>query len=263
MAASLHGRQIRVGTPGRRPVPLLGSGNVRRVRLEYETFSELLTALSLAEDRELQLGDSSELLRDSEWILVRVRAGVAQTAVAAQAVERESVFSLRFEPRDWRQLERFAGSGLRSPGMQSGPPPVPTRDCCPVLVVAEPELQPVLRAMVTRCGFAVLTAGSAEEAFDRLRDHRVDLLVVEQNLPGMSACEFCDRLRRERRMHRPILMLAAHQFAASGKEPSCIAADDYVLEPVRAAELSARMLGLLARATSTPLPGLVQQQRLG
>jgi DNA-binding response OmpR family regulator len=86
----------------------------------------------------------------------------------------------------------------------------------------------------------------------------VNLLVVEQNLPGMSACEFCDRLRRERRVSRPVLMLAPHQLAASGNEPSCVAADDYVLEPVRASELSARMLGLLARAGLTSDGGALE-----
>jgi len=218
---------------------------VRLIRLQYGALSDLHTALSVAEDRELELGKHPEL-RDMEWILVRVTVGSAQTAVAAQVVERDSAFSLRFEQRDWRELERFATSD--SGTEPSGRSEAPEAGHCPVLVVADPELQPVLSAMVGACGFAVLTAASAEEAFDCLRDHPVDLLVVEQTLPGMRACEFCNRLRRERRVHRPVLMLAAHQFAASGNEPSCAAADDYVLEPLRASELSARMLGLLARA---------------
>lgn len=222
---------------------------MRPVRLEYATPSELLAALALAEDRELELDEHPDL-RDSEWVLVRIAAGPAHTAVAAQAVERDSAFSLRFEHRDWRELEQFAslGSPSAAPGRIERATTPLAEGCCPVLVVADPELQPVLRAMVGACGFAVLTAASAEEAFDCLREHPVDLLVVEQNLPGMSACEFCNRLRRERRVSRPVLMLAPHQFAASGNEPSCVAADDYVLEPVRASELSARMLGLLARA---------------
>jgi len=233
------------GGPGRRA---LACALVRRVRFEYATRAELGTELSRAEDRELE--PPRGLLKDREWVLVVVRAGNAQTAVAAQVIDRDASQSVRFEPRDWQKLEHFAyaasqeacvGAVAASASCAHGPD-------SRVLVVADPELQPVLRAMVKACGFEAIATDSAEEAFDELRDSRVGLLVVDQHLPGMSACEFCLRLNRERHIRRPVLVLAAHQFAAGGHEPSCAAADDYVLAPLRTSELRARMLGLMTRA---------------
>jgi CheY-like chemotaxis protein len=174
----------------------------------------------------------------------------AQTAVAAQVIDRDTSRSVRFEPRDWQKLEHFAYAASQEACVGA----VAASASCShvsdsrVLVVANPELQPVLRAMVQACGFNAIAAGSAEEAFDELRRHRVGLLVVDQHLPGMSACEFCHRLSRERQIRRPVLVLAAHQFAAGGHEPSCAAADDYVLAPLRTSELGARIMGLMTRA---------------
>jgi CheY-like chemotaxis protein len=233
------------GEPERRALPC---AIVRRIRLEYATRAELGTELSRAEDRELE--PPRVLLKDREWVLVVVQAGSAQTAVAAQVIDRDSSQSVRFEPRDWQKLEHFAHAAWPEAGV--GVASATVRSSCVsdsrVLVVADPDLQPVLRAMVQACGFEAIAAASAEEAFDQLRDHPVGLLVVDQHLPGMSACEFCRRLSRERQNRRPVLVLAAHQFAAGGQEPSCAAADDYVLAPLRTSELGARMIGLMTRA---------------
>ncbi|MBN1606619.1 MAG: response regulator transcription factor [Polyangiaceae bacterium] len=221
---------------------------MRRVCLEYATRAELGTELSRAEDRELEPPRGP--LRDREWVLVVVQAGSAQTAVAAQVVDRDTSQSMRFEPRDWQKLEHFAHAAAleTSGGAASAAASSSHVSDGRVLVVADPELQPVLRAMVQACGFEAIAAASAEEAFDRLRDNRVGLLVVDQHLPGMSAYDLCRRLSRERQNRHPVLVLAAHQFAAGGHDPSCAAADDYVLAPLRTSELGARMLGLMTRA---------------
>jgi CheY-like chemotaxis protein len=227
---------------------------VQRVCLSFTSHTELVSTLDIAEDRELEV-DPSGSIRDREWVLVTVSVAGLRTAVAAQAIDRETSLGIRFEPRDWCELERFALSGAARDASHRSSRPAGSHHRCPVLVVADAELQPVLRAMVSGCGFEVISANSGEEAFDHLRGQTVEMLVVDQNLPGMSACEFCRRLREERGMRRPVLMLAAHAFAAMDNEPSCAAADDYVLDPLRASELSARMLGLLTRA-ELPSAGL-------
>jgi CheY-like chemotaxis protein len=243
-AGSTHASRVgeKSGETERRALP---SAIVRRIRLEYATRAELGTELSRAEDRELEPPQGP--LKDREWVLVVVQAGRAETAVAAQVMDRDSSRSVRFEPRDWQKLEHFACAASQETDVGATAVCSHASDSR-VLVVADPELQPVLRAMVEACGFEAIAAASAEEAFDQLRDNRVGLLVVDQHLPGMSACEFCRRLSRERKTRHPVLVLAAHQFAAGGHEPSCAAADDYVLAPLRTSELGARMLGLMTRA---------------
>jgi two-component system phosphate regulon response regulator PhoB len=82
-----------------------------------------------------------------------------------------------------------------------------------------------------------------------LREHEVDLVVLDWNLPGMSGVEFCKRLRKDRSLcGLPVLFLTAHSSGKDLLEAFDAGADDFVSKPFRALELSARMLGLLRRA---------------
>jgi DNA-binding NtrC family response regulator len=48
---------------------------------------------------------------------------------------------------------------------------------------------------LARDGYRILAARNAREGFALLRDHRVDVVVSDQNMPGMSGVEFLQRVQ--------------------------------------------------------------------
>ena len=82
-------------------------------------------------------------------------------------------------------------------------------------------------------------------------------MVVDVGLPGMSGTEFISIARR-RGVSAPILVLTAR---GSWKEKVIglnAGADDYVVKPVRAEEIIARLHALLRRAAGQPRPDLAR-----
>jgi two-component system phosphate regulon response regulator PhoB len=118
-----------------------------------------------------------------------------------------------------------------------------------LLVDDDPYLQDVVVAMLEAVGLAVVAVETAEEGLERLRAERPELLVLDWSLPGMSGLELCKLLRREAVFATlPILFLTAHAGTQDMVEAFAAGADDYVVKPFRAAELGARIFGLLRRA---------------
>src|SRR6267142_853775 len=80
------------------------------------------------------------------------------------------------------------------------------------ILVVEDELaiQELITLNLEQSGFAPLQAGSAEHAFELVRNSLPDLMLLDWTLPGMSGVEFARRLRSNRRTHElPIIMLTA------------------------------------------------------
>lgn len=131
-----------------------------------------------------------------------------------------------------------------------------------VLIVDDDEdLRDVVAAMLETVGLSVRAAGSGEEALVTLRETPIDLVLLDWSLPGMSGLELCKIVRREPTLASlAIMFLTAHSATQDMVEAFAAGADDYVIKPFRAAELGARIFGLLRRArashpTSPRAPG--------
>lgn len=119
-----------------------------------------------------------------------------------------------------------------------------------LLVDDDLDLRDVVGAMLEAVGLQVTSFGTAEESLDAARAEEPDLIVLDWNLPGMSGLELCRVIRKERSLsHLPILFLTAHSATQDMVEAFAAGADDYVVKPFRAAELGARIFGLLRRTT--------------
>lgn len=84
-----------------------------------------------------------------------------------------------------------------------------------VLVVDdEPEILEIVGSRLERAfsGIIVHQALSGERALDLLREHRVDLIITDQTMPGMSGTEFLGRAR-EIAPDVPRMMLTARHDA--------------------------------------------------
>jgi two-component system, OmpR family, phosphate regulon response regulator PhoB len=230
---------------------------VRQVLYPCESFEALSKLLDTSADEQEVSLHGTPSMRDGEWVLVTFSIGEDSIAVAGRTVEHADGLSLAFLDRDWEVLSGFAQSSpLPSSSVPSEPPQIgmtAPANCNALVVDDDPDVRNVVSAVLSRSGFAVSLAASAEEAFDELRESKVDLLVLDWNLPGMSGLELCQRLRREpRHENLPILFLTAHSSSQDLVNAFAAGADDFVSKPFRAPELAARVLGLIRRAQLSP-----------
>jgi two-component system, OmpR family, KDP operon response regulator KdpE len=122
-----------------------------------------------------------------------------------------------------------------------------------ILVVDnEPQIRRVLRTMLTSHGYAVLEARSGEEAIEEMRREKVDLILLDCNMPGMSGIEACAEIRSG--SDTPIIMLTVRNTERDKVRALDAGADDYVVKPFGADELMARVRAALRRAAPQESP---------
>jgi CheY-like chemotaxis protein len=67
------------------------------------------------------------------------------------------------------------------------------------LVVDDNDINRILAArLLHRAGWKVAEADSGEAALGFLKEHAVDLVLLDVSMPGMSGAEACGRIRQER-----------------------------------------------------------------
>lgn len=122
-----------------------------------------------------------------------------------------------------------------------------------VLVVDnEPQIRRVLRAVLASHAYSVVEARSGEEAIEKIRQEKIDLILLDVNMPGMSGIEACAEIRRS--CDAPIIMLTVRDSERDKVQALDAGADDYVVKPFGADELMARVRAALRRATSVEAP---------
>jgi len=127
-----------------------------------------------------------------------------------------------------------------------------------VLVIEdEREIREMLNFSLTRAGFSVREADSAEAALRQLEGPLPALLIIDWMLPGLSGVDLARRLLRD--AHPPQLPTTMHP--ARGEETDKLKSfdsgmDDYLTKPFSPKELIARMRALLRRA-GTPDSGVI------
>ncbi len=116
-----------------------------------------------------------------------------------------------------------------------------------ILVVDdEPQIRRVMKIALTAEDYFVLDAKSASEAFERLRDDRFDLVLLDVNMPGISGLEACSEIRRTSEI--PIIMLTVRDAEKDKIAALDAGADDYVTKPFSMPELLARIRANLRRS---------------
>jgi two-component system KDP operon response regulator KdpE len=116
-----------------------------------------------------------------------------------------------------------------------------------ILVVDdEPQIRRVMRTTLASHGYSVVEAHSGEEAFEKIRGGRPDLILLDVNMPGMSGLETCSEIRASSDV--PIIMLTVRNSERDKVQALDAGADDYVVKPFSVEELMARIRAALRRA---------------
>lgn len=89
------------------------------------------------------------------------------------------------------------------------------------------------------------------------REH-YDAIILDVMLPGLNGFELCARLRQEKTLTTPILMLTARDQLQDKLEGFQHGADDYLVKPFDLPELVARLVALLRRSRGELAPDRLQ-----
>ena len=119
-----------------------------------------------------------------------------------------------------------------------------------ILVVDDdPQIRRVLRTTLIAQGYEVADARNGEEALERIRGEKLDLVILDMNMPGMSGLETCRLIRSGSDV--AIIMLSVRDAEADKVEALDAGADDYITKPFGSPELLARIRAALRRLPQT------------
>jgi DNA-binding response OmpR family regulator len=121
-------------------------------------------------------------------------------------------------------------------------------DASTILIVDDEDaVQKLLAYPLEREGFRVLQARDGEEALERFRESRIDLVVLDVMLPKLDGLEVIKRLRVESTV--PVIMLTARDDELDKVLGLELGADDYITKPFSIREFRSRVRALLRRAS--------------
>lgn len=132
-----------------------------------------------------------------------------------------------------------------------------------ILVVDdEPQIRRIMRTTLTGVGYEVDDAKTGEEALEKVREFRPDLVMLDMNMPGMGGLAACKAIRADTNL--AIIMLTVRNSEQDKVAALDAGADDYVTKPFSTPELLARIRATLRRtpAQAQNVPGKVQIDRV-
>jgi two-component system alkaline phosphatase synthesis response regulator PhoP len=115
-----------------------------------------------------------------------------------------------------------------------------------LLVEDDTTLRQALTFNLTREGYEVATAADGPRALEAARNERLDLILLDVMLPGMSGVEVLRVLRKEG-VTTPVIILSAKGDEIDRVVGLKVGADDYVAKPFSRPELLARIEAVLRR----------------
>jgi len=116
-----------------------------------------------------------------------------------------------------------------------------------ILVVDDDaELRQLLQEYFSERDFVVLLADGGAQMWEQIKNHAIDLVILDLMLPGEDGLTLCRNLRASAKT--PILMLTARGDEMDRIVGLEMGADDYLHKPFIPRELLARVKNILRRA---------------
>ncbi|RPJ54031.1 MAG: DNA-binding response regulator [Acidobacteria bacterium] len=122
-----------------------------------------------------------------------------------------------------------------------------------LIVDDEPQLRRVISTSLVSNGYTVEQARTGEEALNKLREQKHDLVLLDLNMPGMGGLETCREIRWS--CDVAIIILSVRNTEKDKVQALDAGADDYVSKPFSTPELLARIRAALRRLPVSPDSG--------
>jgi len=114
-----------------------------------------------------------------------------------------------------------------------------------------------LSRRLTRKGYTVLTAESGARAIETVNARRVDAVLLDVMMPGMSGIETLRRLRESHSVSElPVIMVTANDRSEDVVDALDLGANDYVTKPIDFPVVLARIRTQVTARRADPLTGL-------
>lgn len=114
-----------------------------------------------------------------------------------------------------------------------------------LIIEDEQALLRILQSYLEREGYEVLTASRGDTGYDLSLTEKVDLILLDLNLPGMDGMDVAQEVLKEKDI--PIIMVTARVEELDKLTGLEIGADDYITKPFSPREVVARVKTVLRR----------------
>ena len=117
-----------------------------------------------------------------------------------------------------------------------------------ILVVDDDrDIRELIVDYLEKSGYRASGAANGKAMWSVLKNHQIDLIVLDIMMPGEDGLTLCRQLRANPQQDIPVLMLTARTDDSDRILGLEMGADDYLIKPFVARELLARIKAILRR----------------
>ena len=126
-----------------------------------------------------------------------------------------------------------------------------------VLVVDDDDgIRSLVKKFLNENNYLVTTADSAEDASEKIKIIKFDLIVLDIMMPGKNGLEFIEENKKN--LDTPIILLTAKGEAKERIEGLEVGADDYLPKPFEPKELILRIKNILDKTKKTEQKRIIE-----
>ncbi|WP_440915035.1 response regulator [Candidatus Pelagibacter sp.] len=126
-----------------------------------------------------------------------------------------------------------------------------------ILVVDDDDgIRSLVKKFLNENNYLVTTADSAEDASDKIKIIKFDLIVLDIMMPGKNGLEFIEENKKN--LDTPIILLTAKGEAKERIEGLEVGADDYLPKPFEPKELILRIKNILDKTQKTEQKRIIE-----
>ena len=126
-----------------------------------------------------------------------------------------------------------------------------------ILVVDDDDgIRELVKQFLNQNNYLVTTAESSEDALNKVKIVKFDLIVLDIMMPGKSGLEFTNE--NKKKINTPIILLTAKGETSERIEGLEIGADDYLAKPFEPKELILRINNILNKIKNDDLKRIIE-----
>ena len=126
-----------------------------------------------------------------------------------------------------------------------------------ILVVDDDDgIRELVKQFLNKNNYLVTTAQNSEDALDKVKIIKFDLIILDIMMPGKSGLEFTNE--NKQKLDTPIILLTAKGEASDRVEGLEIGADDYLAKPFEPKELILRINNILNKTKNNNFRRIIE-----
>ncbi len=112
----------------------------------------------------------------------------------------------------------------------------------------DPDILDVIELTLSSEGFSCITTHDGEQAWEKIKNNRIDAVIIDYIMPKMNGIDLCKRIKADPLLSSmPVLMLTGKAETEDKIHGLEAGADDYIAKPFDPNELLARLKSILKR----------------